>query len=242
MAPAELYHDGRTEYSNEITLSVSQYYGVTLVTQEGIGSVARGGSFYCAHAITNIGNGSDIYKMELSDTTSKWTSTLIKDDNLNGIHDSSENTPVPNEVTLAEDAAYPFFVVLTAPANAKKDDLGSVGFKVSGLAADSAPFQGANGITYGGPDSARSKVSALVTQVDEPPTISNFVLDDRKRFPEDIISARPTIKAGITDDLPHNLTKIEVTVNEAQVYQFTTTDWKGAYDEASGDFRYQLGP
>jgi flagellar hook assembly protein FlgD len=237
-----MYHDNRVDYSNEISVAVGQYFGVTLSTSEGRGQVAPGGSYYCPHTIANIGNGSDLYKMELSDTTSRWTSTLIKDENQNGIHDSSENTPVPNEVPLAEDANYMFFVVLTAPIDAVIDSIGSVKFKVSGLAAASVPYQGANGIIYGGPDTANSLVSAQVTRVDNPPTISNFILDGRKRYAEDIISAKPTVKAKITDDLPQNMSKIELTVNDAQVFQFTSADWKGAYDEASGEFSYQLGP
>lgn len=243
MTRAELYHDNRTDYSNEISVSVSQYYGLNLVAPGARGEVSPGGSYFCPHTITNIGNGSDLFKLELANTTSGWTSTLIKDDNMNGIHDPSENTQVETEIPLAEDASYYLFVVLTAPANARKDDLGSTIFTVSGRSDDGGTYQGANGLFYGGPDSGQSQISAVVTHVDvTPPTITNFFLDGRKRFPEDIISLKPLVSARITDEVPNNVGKIELSVNNAQIFTFTSADWKGAYNEADGSFSYQLGP
>jgi hypothetical protein len=241
--PAQVTHDNRTDYSNEITLSVSQDHGLELLIPETRGSVSPGSSFYFPCKLTNTGNGSDIYSFELEDTTEPWSSTLIKDDNLNGLRESSENSPVPAEISLAEDAIYRFFTVLTAPARALNEAEGKTTLKVSGKTSDGGTYVGANGNYYGGPDTASTQVSAQVTQVDTtPPTISNLLLNGRRRFPEDIISSKLTLSAQITDDQPLNLDKIEVWLNDLLIYQGAPSDWKGAYQEDSSSFNLTPPP
>jgi hypothetical protein len=240
---AAVYHDFRVDYSNELSLFVAQGYGLNLATPEGTRPVPPGGSCYFPYTLTNVGNGSDIYSLRLSDTTSRWSSTLVKDENYNGIRDPSENTPAESEVILAEDASYYFFVVLTAPssATATKEESGATTFYVSGKVNDGTGYYGANGLFYGGPDNASSLNSARVTFADiNPPTVSDLTLNDRRRFPKDIISARIKVKAKILDDVPKNVGRIEIWFNDSLKYSGTPEDWKGSYNEESGQFEVDL--
>jgi len=234
---AEVYHDNRTDYSNLLSLSVSQDYGLDLETPSPSGTVDPGASFYSPHILTNVGNGSEIYSLELSGTTDQWSSTLTKDDNLNGQREADENSPADTDLPLAEDATYNFFVVLTAPAYPPQVITGYTTLLSTGKITDGSAYVGANGSTYGGPDNMQSKVSAKLSHVDTtPPAISNLIINNRKRFPEDIISSRPKIKCNILDDQPNNVGKIEVSFNDSLLYEGTSSDWKGAYNEVSGDF------
>jgi len=234
---AEIFHDNRTDYSNELSLSVSQDYGLNLETPSPSGTVDPGTSFYSPHILTNVGNGSELYSLELSGTTDNWSSTLIKDNNLNGQREADENTPADTEVPLAEDAAYNFFVAITAPTHPPQVITGYTTLISAGKITDGASYFGANGSTYGGPDNMQSQVSAKLTRADTtPPTISNLIINNHRRFPEDIISSRPKIKCNITDDQPNNVGKIEVWFNDSLLYEGTSSDWKGAYNEVSGDF------
>jgi hypothetical protein len=238
---AEVFHDSQVSYSDELSISVSQDYGLNLVTPEVVGPVSPGGSYYFPHILSNVGNGSDQFGFELSGTTTDWSTTLVRDDNRNGIHEGSETSPVENPVTLAEDATYYFFVVLTAPENAASDATGQTTLTSSGSVDDGGTYLGANGSYYGGPDSGLSSVLARVVWVDTtPPSISNLIINGRKRFAEDIISSRLKIEATVTDDEPRNVAKIEVWIDDSLKYQGTTADWKDAYDMESGKFEVEL--
>jgi hypothetical protein len=58
----------------------------------------------------------------------------------------------------------------------------------------------------------------------------------------DIISTRVTVKAKILDDIPRNVGKIEVKMNDNVLYSGTSGDWKGAYNEDTGEFQIALAP
>lgn len=240
---AEVHHDGRTEYSNSLSIVVAQDYGLNLATPEVIAALVPGESYYYPHTLTNIGNGSDSYKFELSNTTDKWSSTLIKDENFNGIHEDTENTPVATEVILAEDANYYFFVDLTAPADLRELAAGSTTLRVSGTVDDGAAYLGANGYYYGGPDEAGSTLHAQVVYVDTTaPTISDLHLNGRKRFSEDIISPVVRVQATILDDETENVERIEVYFDDLLQFSCSRDNWKGAYDQESGKFERTLAP
>lgn len=238
---AAVYHDFRVDYSNELALSVAQGYGLNLVTPEGMRSVSPGESAYFPLTLTNVGNGSDIYSLRLRDTSGGWSSTLVRDDNLNGIRDASENTPVEPEVTLAEDAIYKFFAVLAAPSAATAGVVGVTTFYVAGRRSDGAGYYGANGLFYGGPDRAEAQAAAKVTLADmNPPAIANLTLNGHRRFARDIVSAVIRVKARITDDIPGNVGKIEIWMNDTLKFSCSAGDWKGAYNEESGEFEFEL--
>ena len=240
---AEAYHDNRVDYSNTVTVIVSQGYGMNLYAPVTTEAVLPGESYYFPHTLTNVGNGSDIYRLELSNTTDNWNSTLVKDDNFNGVHEAGETTPVENEVRLAEDAAYYFFVVLTAPADLREQETGSTTLGVAGSVSDGGIYLGANGLYYGGPDTGDSTVFAQVLYVDNnPPTISDLTINGRKRFPDDIISSRLRVESTILDDEPINVARIEIWLNNTLMYEGASSDWKGAYDEQSGKLEIELDP
>lgn len=239
---AEVHHDNRTEYSDELSLSVSQNYGLLLVTPEIVGSLNPGGTYNFPYVLTNVGNGSDKFTLELSETTADWSSTLIKDDNLNGLRDRRENEAVPRELLLAEDAVYHFFVALTSPAAAKKDDLGRTTVSVSGSINDGSAYMGANGSLYGGADSAGSRSVARVVHVDTtPPTISDLTVSGRKRFAGDIISSRPVIQVRITDDPLGGIGRIEVWLNDELKYVGTSSNWKSSSPAETGIYSADTG-
>jgi hypothetical protein len=240
---AEVYHDNRVDYSNAVTVMVSQDYGLEFSTAQVAGTVIPGGSYYFPHTLTNVGNGSDIFTFELSNTTDNWSSTLVRDDNMNGIHEDSEITPVPNQVLLAEDANYYLFTVLSAPQYVAEQVTGTTTLRVSGSTDDGGTYLGANGAFYGGPDSAVSAVSAQVTHIDNtPPTISDLIINGRRRFAQDIVSSRLRIEATILDNEPRNVERIEIWMNDSLEYQGTSADWQNAYDEDSGFFEVELSP
>jgi len=239
---AEAHHDNRTEYSDELSLSVTQNYGLTLVTPEVVGSVNPGSTYNFPYVLTNVGNGSDTITLGLSATTNDWSSTLIKDDNLNGLRDARENEAVPRELPLAEDAVYHFFVALTSPATAKKDDLGRTTVSVAGSVIDGSAYLGANGTLYGGADSASGTSIAQVANVDTtPPTISELTVGGRKRFAGDIISSRPVIQCRVTDDTPGGVGRIEVWLNGELKYVAASPDWKSASAGKVGIFSADTG-
>jgi hypothetical protein len=243
---AEIHHDNRTDYSGKLSVSVAQDFGLSLTIPEGVGPVNPGSFYNFPHTLTNVGNGSDRFTLELSNTTSDWSSTLIKDDNFNGIRDAGENTPAENEILLAEDAVYYFFVVLSAPSAAKKDSLGYTTLTTSGSVNDGSAYTGANGSLYGGADSGLSTVTAQVVLTDTtPPVISDLLISGRKRFAQDIISYRPLIQCKILDNISHNVEKIEIWLNDSLKYSGTSGNWADHYDEETGVCRLtedQTGP
>lgn len=245
-ASAEVYHDTKINYSNMLSFTVSQAHGMTLVYSKDTASVNPGATYYCPHILTNVGNGSDVYNFELSRTTDKWSSTLIKDEKMNGIYDSQDKNPVPSDLPLAEDATFNFFVCLTAPqiVTSTTPTMGSTSLSVAGKVNDSVGYYGANGLYYGGVDAGSSYTLAKLVNTDvTPPTISKLMMNDRKRFPNDIISSRLKVTANILDDLPRNVDKIEIWINDSLKYQGTSADWKGAfYNIDTGDFQFDFTP
>ncbi len=241
---AEVRSDTNIGYSNPLSFTVSQDHGMTLITPEVMGTVSPNQTYYFPFTLTNVGNGSDIYSFELSGTKDKWSSTLIKDDNANGIYDPTENTPVPSSIPLSEDATYKLFLALTAPQFAVTTETGYTTLKVLDQVNDGSGYYGANGVFYGGPDSDSSLVQAKLINPDvTPPTISKLMLNDRKRFPNDIVSSHLKVSANIIDDIPRNVDKIEIWINDSLKYQGTAADWKGAYYNIdTGDFELDLTP
>jgi hypothetical protein len=233
--PIEINHDGITEYSNSSEVTVFQDHGLNLTGTVPPGAQAgRGAAYYFPHTLTNIGNGSALYHFGLAGTTATWSSTLFNDDNINGIHEAVETTSPASDIALAEDASYYLFVAVTSPLTAAVGDIGSTTFSVSDEVQDGLAYNGANGSTYGGPDMTVSPMSVRVMDVDDlPPTITNVLIDDRTRYPNDIISSACRISARIFDDRPQNIARIEVLFNTQVIYNATSADWQGIYNPAT---------
>jgi hypothetical protein len=107
---------GTTVYFTEVsTVEVAQMFGLTLTPTDSAGTITPEGTYYFPHRVENVGNGSDLATFTLSNITPEgWSAQLIVDENFNQIHEPTENTTVPAQVPIAEDAIYDFFLALTA--------------------------------------------------------------------------------------------------------------------------------
>lgn len=225
-------------------VSVAQEYGLDLSPGDEAGSVIAGYTYYFPHTITNVGNGSDLIHFELSGTTTNFASTLIKDENMDSVRQTEEVSAVLPDTPLAEDAGCYLFVVLASPTDAGVGAVGRTTFKANTSVADGGTYLGANGILYGGPDSVSATDELTVSALPDttPPTISDFKISGRKRFPKDIISRSPKISAAILDDISNNVAKIEFWIDNDIRYSGSPEDWQGAYQPENGEFTYKVTP
>jgi len=151
---AIISHDSRVSYSNDEVLEVHQNHGIKHYCSNMFRPSRENRSYFFHHVITNVGNGSDLYLVKLTDVTDGWRASLITDLNFNGKHESFEAPIKEDKIKLAEDASLSVFVVLTAPPEGK---LGQCFLKVFGQVNDGSGYVGENGFYYGGPDSVVSE-------------------------------------------------------------------------------------
>jgi len=158
---AELRYGTTVYYSAVSTVEVAQMFGLTLTPTDSAGSITPEGTIYFPHRVENVGNGSDLVTFHLFNVTPEgWSGQLIVDDNFNQVHDPTENTQVPTQVAIAEDAIYDFFLALTAPST---ESTGEGTVTVTSEGNDGSGFYGANGLFYGGDDLVLSTDTATVT-------------------------------------------------------------------------------
>jgi hypothetical protein len=153
---ATITFDGITVTTPFIYATVLQEYGLDLVPTFDAASAAGGEWHYFAMTVTNIGNGSSRVFMGTAASPEGWKASLFVDDNMDGIHQDGENTPVSSSMILAEDANFMFFLKVTA---SDASWIGTHGYGMAILSAevnDGPSYFGANGILYGGDDTVIS--------------------------------------------------------------------------------------
>ncbi len=114
---ATLQYDGGTLASNAARLTVAQTAAVSLSPTLASLNGAPGATLYFPVTLTNAGNGSDSFSLSASSARG-WTAALLRDDNSDGIHQSSEQTAFTAVNNLAMGAQSRFFAALTIPAGA----------------------------------------------------------------------------------------------------------------------------
>lgn len=234
---AELVHNKKVDFSEQVSVKVSQDYGLELKSPDYIGPVTPGGYFYFPFKMTNIGNGSDTYNLILRNITDGWDAMLVRDDNFNGIHEERENTQLGSPVILSEKAEMSMFLLLTVPENTRNGSMGKAILQISGSVADGGPYMGMNGIYYGGPDVISAKVTAKVVNIDtSAPVIADILINKKTRLPYDVISTKITISANILDNLPNSVEKIVVKINDKIIFEADSKDWKDRYNPYSSKF------
>lgn len=231
---AEVYVSGYLIKLFTPSVMVGQIYGLEQTAGETSASLKAGSTFYSPHTITNVGNGSDLIHFSLSDTSERFTSTLVLDD---------KNTPVPPDLPLAEDACYSFFVALTSPLDAGEGLKGTTALLTRSSGNDGGPYIGANGALYGGVDSIPSRVELNVSEPFDrtPPTISDFLINEKRRFAGDIISPTLKVEAIIRDNITDNIGRILFFAELYQGDKFETViqaEGLPYYDAGTCQFRY----
>jgi hypothetical protein len=238
---AEVAWSGHRVTVKSPVILVEQIHGLALSTKETSASLAAGSTFYSPHALTNIGNGSEMIHLSLSDTTDDFISSLVWDANGDGL---------PPDILLAEDASYNFFVALTSPLRAPKNLKGKTIFKAACAGVDGDAYIGADGRTYGGPDSAASTVRLTVSEPHDttPPAISDFLINKKRRLPKDTISASVEVEATITDDITDNIGLVVLIISwlgpagvegpAASSVRLSSPNPGVFFDRDTGKFRY----
>lgn len=247
---AEVSWSGQQVTVKSPVIFVGQIHGLALATKKTSASLAAGSTFYSPHALTNIGNGSELIHLSLSDTTDDFSSSLVWDANGDGLRGEGETAAVPPDIPLAEDASYNFFVALTSPLRAPKNLKGKTIFKAACAGVDGDAYLGADGRTYGGPDSAASTVRLTVSEPHDttPPTISDFLINKKRRLPKDTISASVEVEATITDDITDNIGLVVLIISwlgpagvegaAASSVRVSSPNPAVFFDRDTGKFRY----
>jgi len=159
---AELSFENGTVTTETIVTTVEQMYGITIEPTALFGKDSAGSTHYFPHSITNIGNGTDNVRFHfVTIEGDAWSYALIKDGNCNGSHESSETTPESNPMPLSEEGQLCFFVAVTIPMGEGLGASREVRLVATGEGRDGSYYTGANGIIYGGPDTA--EVSDILT-------------------------------------------------------------------------------
>ena len=104
------------------TLTVGQVTAVKLnQVSTSINSVLPGQIVYLPIVIANNGNGTDSFKVSVS-SNSGWSTSVIQDDNGDGIHQDTEDYVVSNTSNVVADGYAPCFIKVNVPASAKSGD------------------------------------------------------------------------------------------------------------------------
>ncbi len=104
-------------YSNTVTVTVTQVAGVSTNPATETHNGIAGTNVAYPVSICNDGNGTDTITFTASNA-SGWTVTLYKDDNDDGIWDSTETTEVSTTGALAADACFKVITVVAVPVGA----------------------------------------------------------------------------------------------------------------------------
>lgn len=99
------------------TLTVAQTAAVAIEAGQAPQSTAPGMSYSIPLRIINNGNGADTITLSASSSTG-WSTTLVRDDNSDGIKQLSEVTTISNTGPLPADGSFRCFVATTVPSGA----------------------------------------------------------------------------------------------------------------------------
>lgn len=153
---AFISYSGTTEISASISTIVTQIYGLSITPTLDSGAAAGGDKCYFAKSLVNVGNGSARIYLSASAISAGWGTSLVVDDNRDGIHEETETTEVLASIILAEDAEYNFFLVLNSPDSAWIGTTGEGMVAASTEVQDGPTYAGGNGEIYGGDDTVSS--------------------------------------------------------------------------------------
>jgi len=112
-------------FSNTVTVTVSQVAAVSTTPETMANSAVAGTNIAYPVTITNDGNGTDTFALEV--TTNLGTVTLYKDDNGDGIWQPTETTVITSTGALAADQFFKAIAVVAVPAGAAKQPRPSTG-------------------------------------------------------------------------------------------------------------------
>lgn len=110
--------------SNSVTTTVTQVGGVSVTPDTATKTGAQGTQVDFAANVTNTGNGTDSFALTAV-SAAGWTTSIIKDDNVDGILDVTETTVITDTGDLPADGSLDVIVRVDIPAgtaNATTDD------------------------------------------------------------------------------------------------------------------------
>ena len=99
---------------NQVTTTVEQVYGLSHLSQPADKSGTYNTTAYYTYWLRNTGNGTDTITLTPGNS---WTSTIIKDDNQDGVHQATETTTI-TQLTLSANGFNYFFLAVQIPATA----------------------------------------------------------------------------------------------------------------------------
>jgi PKD repeat protein len=109
--------DGGTAVSDPVSFTVAQYADVILDPPAAAASGAPGTSLHYAVHVTNYGNGSDRFVLQLGGEQG-WPAAMYRDDNADGVLQATETTTTLVTPALAPLEQFAGVVVVSAPAAA----------------------------------------------------------------------------------------------------------------------------
>lgn len=105
-----------------LTLTVLQIAGVLVESGLLPQSSVPGQASYVPLKITNTGNGIDTINLFVS-SGSGWSTSFVRDDNGNGIHEATEVTPTTSASMLTADGSFRCFAKVMVPTGAATGDI-----------------------------------------------------------------------------------------------------------------------
>jgi|GEM_PF-3566958 len=117
------------DYTATTSQTASAYVDVTVAQTPGVAislgaptqPVVPGQAYYVLARAINTGNAADTINL-LSTSANGWPISLIRDDNNDGIHQSTEVTTITNSGILPADAVFQCFAKLSVPSSATTGD------------------------------------------------------------------------------------------------------------------------
>jgi len=111
-----------TKYSNTVTTTVSQVAGVDVSPDSGNKNFTKNTSAWYGATVTNTGNGTDTFDLDLTGVPSAWTTHIYLDANGNGIWDPTETTEVSATGALSMGSIFYLIAVVDVPDTALDGD------------------------------------------------------------------------------------------------------------------------
>jgi len=118
---SDALNDSHSAPTTSVTLTVIQVAGVAIESQPGATQSTPGQSYYIPLRIINTGNATDIANVGVVSSRG-WTSSVIYDDNADGVHQSSEQWTINNTGMMVADGYCPCFVRVNVPTDAATGD------------------------------------------------------------------------------------------------------------------------
>ncbi|MDI6736025.1 MAG: hypothetical protein QME42_07520, partial [bacterium] len=99
---------------NQVSTTVEQVYGLSYLPKPADKAGTYNTTIYYTYWIRNTGNGTDTIRLTPGNS---WTSTIIQDDNQDGVHQGTETTTI-TQLTLPANGFNYFFLAVQIPATA----------------------------------------------------------------------------------------------------------------------------